>query len=79
MNKIKGEVKLALNDCLNSDIIQTANNKNVSYANEVLIATLREEITFLHYELNSKDKVIQLIKVMNSMQKQNECLMRNQA
>ena len=72
MNKIKSEVKLALTDCLNSDIIQTANNKNVSYANEVLIATLREEIKFLRNELNSKDKVIQLII-------KDQCLIRNQA
>ena len=60
-DKIKREVKLALDYCLKSDISQTSPNKNPTHANELLIATLREEITFLRNELQSKDEIIKLI------------------
>ena len=53
VNKIESEVKLALNDNLNYNII----NKKESNVNDILITSLREEIKFLRDELKSKDEV----------------------
>ena len=52
VNKIKSEVKYAMDDGLNN-IIQTVNNKN-----EVSTAARREEIRFQCNELNSKDSYL---------------------
>ena len=77
VNKIKSEVKLALNDIFNGNtikevndaIIKDGNYKKESNVNDVLIITLREEIKFLHDELKSKDKIVQLI----IQEKGNQC------
>ena len=62
INKIKTEIKLALNDGLSHDTIksikQTNNNKNENKCFDELIATLKDEIKFLRNELNSKDKIL---------------------
>ena len=77
VNKIKSEVKLALNDIFNGNtikevndaIIKDGNYKKESNVNDVLIITLREEIKFLRDELKSKDKIVQLI----IQEKGNQC------
>ena len=64
INKIKSEVKLALNDTINNETIQNVNhinNKNEMNLKENkrledLITTLKEEIKFLRNEMESKDK-----------------------
>ena len=69
VSKIKTEVKLALNEALNVNIshsIKQTDNKNVMDFNEnkclkELITTLKEEINLLRNEMDSKDKIIELI------------------
>ena len=65
INKIKAEIKLALDDALKSETIHSVNevnnNKNENKCLDELIATLKDEIKFLRNELVSKDKVIQLL------------------
>ena len=69
VSKIKSEVKLALNEFVNHDCIQ--NLKYTDEKNEMsskdnkclpdLITILKDEITFLRNEVQSKDKIIELI------------------
>ena len=67
IRKIKSEVKLAMHEFVNHDAIQ-----NLKYTNEKnetslkdkcladLITTLKDQITFLRNEIQSKDKIIEL-------------------
>ena len=61
INRIKSEVKLALDERLNCNIIKEVNTNKDSNTNDILITTLKEEIKFLRDELKSKDQVIELI------------------
>ena len=61
INRIKSEVKLALDERLNCNIIKEVNTNKDSNTNDILITTLKEEIKFLRDELKSKDQVIKLI------------------
>ena len=70
-NKIKSEVKLALNELINHDFIQNIQHNNNSSngfnlkenkSMDDLISTLKEEIDFLRNEVVSKDKIIELMR-----------------
>ena len=68
IKKIKSEVKLAMHEFVNHDAIQ-----NLKYTNEKketslkdkclpdLITTLKDQVTFLRNEIQSKDKIIELM------------------
>ena len=62
ISKIKSEVKLAMHEFVNHDAIQ-----NLKYTNEKTetslkdITTLKDQITFLRNEIQSKDKIIELM------------------
>ena len=61
VNKIKAEVKLALNDVLNCDIIQAVKHTHNKNTNDVLVESMHNEILFLRKELTSKDEIIKIL------------------
>ena len=66
IKKIKSEVKLAMQEFVNHDAIQKyTNEKNETSLKDKclpdLITTLKDQITFLRNEIQSKDKIIELM------------------
>ena len=61
VNKIKAEVKLALNDVLNCDIIHAVKHTHNKNTNDILVESMRNEIMFLRKELTSKDEIIKIL------------------
>ena len=66
IKKIKSEVKLAMHEFVNHDAIQKyTNEKNETSLKDKclpdLITTLKDQITFLRNEIQSKDKIIELM------------------
>ena len=66
INRIKSEVKMAVNEHISStnsadQPLKNGNNSTTNDLNKILIDSLKSEIDFLRKELQSKDKLIEII------------------
>ena len=59
----------------NDNSVKDVNSNNV--INDFLIASLKDEITFLHKEISSKDKIIELILNQTSQEKERNLTVEN--